>query len=219
MGHINADFADVSTVMGNKGMALMGTGVASGAESATQAAMEAISSPLLEDVTIDGATGIIINITGSESLTMHETNEAVTLIMEAADEDAEIIFGTIIDDSLEDEIKITVIATGLGQGGNKTPTPEEASTPLVQESGDEEEAKGGGVSSARNSRKSKRTWRKSPLPLRLPVGVVDWPIVLRMRPSVTSLSKGILTLERGVTPARPLLKKHSLKHYQMPKGR
>ena len=114
MGHINADFADVSTIMGNKGLALMGTGVASGAERATQAAMEAINSPLLEDVTIDGATGIIINITGNESLTMHEANEAVTLIMEAADEEAEIIFGNIIDDSLEDEIKITVIATGLG---------------------------------------------------------------------------------------------------------
>src|SRR5690606_16070760 len=69
---------------------------------------------LLEDITIDGATGIIINITGNDSLTMHETNEAVTLIMEAADEDAEIIFGTVIDDSMEDAVKVTVIATGLG---------------------------------------------------------------------------------------------------------
>ena len=113
MGHINADFADVKTVMENKGLALMGTGTASGAERATQAALAAISSPLLEDIAIDGATGIIINIMGSESLTMHEANEAVTLIMDAADEEAEIIFGTIIDDSLENEIKITVIATGL----------------------------------------------------------------------------------------------------------
>lgn len=113
-GHINADFADVSTVMANKGLSLMGTGFASGPDRAIKAATEAISSPLLEDITIDGATGIIINITGNESLTMHETNEAVTLIMEAADEDAEIIFGTVIDDSMEDNIKVTVVATGLG---------------------------------------------------------------------------------------------------------
>ena len=113
-GHINADFADVKTVMENKGLSLMGTGVASGPDRAIKAATEAISSPLLEDVTIDGATGIIINITGNSSLTMHETNEAVTLIMEAADEEAEIIFGTVIDDELEEDIKVTVVATGLG---------------------------------------------------------------------------------------------------------
>lgn len=112
-GLINADFADVATVMTNKGLSLMGTGVASGPDRATKAAKQAISSPLLEDVTIDGATGIIINISGNASLTTHETNQAVTLIMEAADEDAEIIFGTVIDDSLEDDLKVTVIATGL----------------------------------------------------------------------------------------------------------
>lgn len=113
-GHINADFADVSTVMANKGLALMGTGVATGSGRAIKAATEAISSPLLEDISINGATGIIINITGSDSLTMHETNEAVTLIMEAADENAEIIFGTVIDNNCGDDIKVTVIATGLG---------------------------------------------------------------------------------------------------------
>jgi cell division protein FtsZ len=113
-GHINADFADVSTVMANKGLALMGTGLATGAGRAIKAATEAISSPLLEDISINGATGIIINITGSDSLTMHETNEAVTLIMEAADENAEIIFGTVIDNNCGDDIKVTVIATGLG---------------------------------------------------------------------------------------------------------
>ena len=112
-GHINADFADVSTVMTNKGLSLMGTGTATGAERAVKAAKQAISSPLLEDVSIDGATGIIINITGNSSLTMHETNQAVTLIMEAADEDAEIIFGTVIDDSMGESVKVTVIATGL----------------------------------------------------------------------------------------------------------
>jgi cell division protein FtsZ len=113
-GHINADFADVSTVMANKGLALMGTGTAAGAGRAIKAATEAISSPLLEDISINGATGIIINITGSDTLSMHETNEAVTLIMEAADENAEIIFGTVIDNNMVDEIKVTVIATGLG---------------------------------------------------------------------------------------------------------
>ena len=113
-GFINADFADVSTVMINKGMALMGTGVCTGDNRAIRAANEAICSPLLEDITIDGATGIIINITGSSTLSMHETNEAVTLIMDAADEDAMIIFGTVIDDNLGEDIKVTVIATGLG---------------------------------------------------------------------------------------------------------
>lgn len=113
-GLINADFADVSTVMANKGLALMGTGICNGSDRAVKAANEAISSPLLEDITIDGATGIIVNITGDASLTTHEANEAMTLIMEAADEDAEIIFGTVIDESMNDEVKITVIATGLG---------------------------------------------------------------------------------------------------------
>lgn len=112
-GLINADFADVSTVMKNKGLALMGTGIAEGSDRAIKAATAAISSPLLEDVSIDGATGIIINITGSSSLSIQEANEAMTLIMEAADEDAEIIFGTVIDDNMNDEIKVTVIATGL----------------------------------------------------------------------------------------------------------
>lgn len=119
-GLINADFADVSTVMTNKGLSLMGTGTATGSERAIKAARQAISSPLLEDVSINGATGIIINITGNNSLTTHETNQAVTLIMEAADEEAEIIFGTVIDENLGDAVKVTVIATGL-QTGKKEP--------------------------------------------------------------------------------------------------
>lgn len=98
----------------------MGTGTASGSERALKAAKQAISSPLLEDVSIDGATGIIINITGNSSLTTFETNQAVTLIMEAADEDAEIIFGTVIDDNMGEEIKVTVIATGLRTAKKET---------------------------------------------------------------------------------------------------
>lgn len=124
-GLINADFADVSTVMANKGLALMGTGICSGPERAIKAATQAISSPLLDDISIDGATGIIINITGDASLTTHETNEAVSLIMEAADEDAEIIFGTVIDETMGDNIKITVVATGLG--GKRKAAPQVAS--------------------------------------------------------------------------------------------
>ncbi len=119
-GHINADFADVKTVMEGKGLALMGTGICEGPDRAIKAATEAISSPLLEDITIDGATGIIINVTGNSSLTMHETNEAVMLIMDAADEEAEIIFGTVIDDSMNDQVKVTVVATGLGGAARVT---------------------------------------------------------------------------------------------------
>ncbi len=112
-GHINCDFADVRTIMNNRGMALMGIGNAKGEHRAVEAATNAISSPLLEDVSINGATGIIINITGGSDLSIHEVNEATTLIMEAAHPDAEIIFGTVIDDTMADAVKITVIATGL----------------------------------------------------------------------------------------------------------
>jgi len=112
-GHINCDFADVRTIMNNRGMALMGIGLATGEHRAIEAATNAISSPLLEDVSINGATGIIINITGGSDLSIHEVNEATSLIMEAAHPDAEIIFGTVIDESLKEGVKITVIATGL----------------------------------------------------------------------------------------------------------
>src|SRR3954469_23357934 len=112
-GLINLDFADVRTVMSNKGLALMGTGVASGENRAIEAARKAISSPLLEDVAINGATGIIINITGGPDLTLFEVNEASSLITEEAHEDAEIIFGSVIDENLTDEVRVTVIATGF----------------------------------------------------------------------------------------------------------
>src|SRR6476620_1027192 len=113
-GLINSDFADVKTIMLNKGLALMGIGYGEGEHRAVEAATNAISSPLLEDISIEGATGIIINITGGPNLKIHEVNEATTLIMEAAHEDAEIIFGTVIDESIKDAVKVTVIATGLG---------------------------------------------------------------------------------------------------------
>ena len=112
-GLINLDFADVRTVMCNKGLALMGTGIASGENRAIEAARKAISSPLLEDVAINGATGIIINITGGPDLTLFEVNEASSLITEEAHEEAEIIFGSVIDENLKDEVRVTVIATGF----------------------------------------------------------------------------------------------------------
>lgn len=112
-GLINLDFADIRTVMQSKGLAIMGTGAARGENRAVEAATMAISSPLLENVKIDGATGIIINVTGGPDLSLYEVNEASTLITEAAHEDAEIIFGAVIDDTMTDEIRVTVIATGF----------------------------------------------------------------------------------------------------------
>jgi cell division protein FtsZ len=114
-GLVNVDFADVRTIMGSQGMALMGTGRSSGSRRAMEAMQAAISSPLLEDITLDGATGLLVNITGGPSLTLHEVNEAVTMAQTAADADANIIFGSVVDDRLGDEVKITVIATGFAQ--------------------------------------------------------------------------------------------------------
>ena len=113
-GLINLDFADVKTIMCEMGMAFMGMGVASGENKAIEATHKAISSPLLEDISIGGARGLLINITGGENLTLHEVNDASTLIQEEADEDATIIFGAVIDSTMADEIRITVIATGFG---------------------------------------------------------------------------------------------------------
>ena len=112
-GLINVDFADVRTIMTGMGRALMGTGRGAGDKRAVEAAQQAISSPLLEDVSINGATGILLNITGGPDLTLAEMNEACSLIAEAADPDANIIFGSVIDPHAGDEVRITVIATGF----------------------------------------------------------------------------------------------------------
>jgi cell division protein FtsZ len=112
-GLINLDFADVKTIMQGMGIALMGTGMAEGESRATEATKKAIASPLLEEASIEGAKGILVNITGGSDLTLHEVNEASSIIREAADEDAEIIFGAVIDDRLANYMKITVIATGF----------------------------------------------------------------------------------------------------------
>jgi len=112
-GYINLDFADVKTVMSGMGVALMGTGLASGQNRAVAAAEKAISSPLLEDVSIRGARGVLINITAGPSLSLSEVNEAASLIREEASDEANIIFGTVIDEAMEDELKVTVVATGF----------------------------------------------------------------------------------------------------------
>ncbi|HKY08544.1 MAG TPA: cell division protein FtsZ [Candidatus Binatia bacterium] len=114
-GLINLDFADVRTVMAEMGLALMGAASASGENRAIEAAQRAISSPLLEDISIQGARGVLINITGGPDLCLHEVNEAASMIQEEAHDEANIIFGAVIDESLTDEIRITVIATGFGE--------------------------------------------------------------------------------------------------------
>jgi cell division protein FtsZ len=122
-GLINLDFADVRTIMAEMGMAMMGAGSASGENRAVEAAQKAVSSPLLEDISIHGAKGVLINITGSHDLSLHEVNEAATLIQEEAHEDATIIFGAVIDEQMGDEIRITVIATGFGDAQREVKRP------------------------------------------------------------------------------------------------
>jgi len=126
-GIINRDFADVKTIMAGMGYAVMGTATAKGDGRATRAAQAAIASPLLEAGAIDGARGILINITGSSSLRLAEVNEASTIIQSAAHEDANIIFGAVLDEKMKDEVKITVIATGF----KETPRGREHVNPAV----------------------------------------------------------------------------------------
>ncbi len=129
-GLINLDFADVRTVMNEAGVALMGTGIGNGETRAIDAACAAISSPLLEDLSIDGARGVLINITGGSEMTLFEVNEASSLVHEAAHEDANIIVGAVIDETLDqDEIRVTVIATGLDGGEARRTPPAPPSTP------------------------------------------------------------------------------------------
>ena len=127
-GLINLDFADVETIMSESGLALMGTGIASGENRAIEAAQKAISSPLLEDNSIQGAGGILLSIAGSSDLTLFEVNEASTLVQSEAHEDANIIFGTVLDDTLGDEIHLTVIATGFDSREKKKDREETVTT-------------------------------------------------------------------------------------------
>ena len=121
-GIINVDFADVRTIMSETGMALMGTGMASGENRSVEAAQKAISSPLLEDISIEGAKGLLINITGDAKMTLNEINEATTLIQKEAHEDANIIWGMVVDDAMQEDLRVTVIATGFGKVEEKAAT-------------------------------------------------------------------------------------------------
>jgi cell division protein FtsZ len=129
-GLINVDFADVKTIMAGMGMALMGTGSAAGENRALEATQRAISSPLLEEASIEGAKGLLVNVTGGTDLTLFEVNEAMSIIHDSADPDANIIFGAVLDERLADEMKITVIATGFDRAAAAAePAPRTFATP------------------------------------------------------------------------------------------
>jgi cell division protein FtsZ len=132
-GLINVDFADVRTIMANQGLALMGTGYGNGPKRALEAAHAAIHSPLLDDIDIRGAMGILINITGGTDLTLHEVNAASTAIAEEAHEDANIIFGSVVDEGARDEVRITVIATGFDPPSKQRALQRGAARPVAKE--------------------------------------------------------------------------------------
>src|SRR5262252_268195 len=129
-GLINLDFADVRTIMNGMGLAMMGTGVAEGQDRALEAARRAISSPLLEGASVNGARGVIINVTGGPDLSLVEVSEASAIVQEAADEDANIIFGAVVDPALKGRVKITVIATGFDPIASVRPAASAAQTPV-----------------------------------------------------------------------------------------
>ncbi|MGH7265121.1 MAG: cell division protein FtsZ [Candidatus Rokuibacteriota bacterium] len=131
-GLINLDFADVRAIMSGMGLALMGAGVGRGEHRAIDAAQKAIASPLLEETSIEGARGVLINITGGADLTLHEVNEAASAVAEAAHDEANIIVGAVVDESLAEEIRVTVIATGFDDRRSASaPAPAAASAPAV----------------------------------------------------------------------------------------
>jgi cell division protein FtsZ len=128
-GRINLDFADVKAIMSRMGLAIMGTGIASGEARARLAATAAVSSPLLEDANVEGARGVIINVTGGPDLTLAEVSEAAAIVTDAAHEDANVIFGSVEDPAMEGKVKITVIATGFDRPGASMSPAVQASTP------------------------------------------------------------------------------------------
>ena len=130
-GLINLDFADVRTIMSDAGSALMGIGQSGGENRATEAAKQAIASPLLEE-SVEGATGILLNITGGRDIGLFELNEAAEVVRGAADETANIIFGSVIDESLGDEVRVTVIATGFDHGRARPRTAREETRESVR---------------------------------------------------------------------------------------
>ena len=150
-GLINVDFADVKSIMADSGSALMGIGRASGENRAVEAAKQAIDSPLLE-LSIDGAKGVLFNVTGGKDLGMYEGDEAAKIITKSVDSDAKIIFGSVIDDAMSDELRITVIATGFDEIARKKTVPKSTISPLTFEDDiqDEEEVSSGSRFTAKN---------------------------------------------------------------------
>ena len=134
-GLVNVDFEDVRTVMGEMGMAMMGSANASGVDRARIAAEQAVASPLLEGINLSGAKGVLVNITSTRGLKMKEVNEVMNTVREFAAEDAHIIFGAVYDESMGEEIRVTVVATGLGQAQAKRQTFEVINTPVMQATG------------------------------------------------------------------------------------
>ncbi|MEZ7912926.1 MAG: cell division protein FtsZ [Propionivibrio sp.] len=134
-GLVNVDFEDVRTVMSEMGMAMMGSANAAGVDRARIAAEQAVASPLLEGINLSGAKGVLVNITATRSLKMKEVNEVMSTVREFAAEDAHIIFGAVYDESMGDEIRVTVVATGLGQTQARRQPFEVINTPVVQATG------------------------------------------------------------------------------------
>jgi cell division protein FtsZ len=134
-GLVNVDFEDVRTVMGEMGMAMMGSANASGVDRARIAAEQAVASPLLEGINLSGAKGVLVNITSTRGLKMKEVNEVMNTVREFAAEDAHIIFGAVYDESMGEEIRVTVVATGLGQAQSKRQTFEVINTPVMRANG------------------------------------------------------------------------------------
>ncbi len=161
-GLINLDFADVKTIMAGMGLAIMGTGLGEGEGRAMAAANAAVSSPLLEDASVKGARGVIINVTGGTDLSLIEVSEASAIIQEAAHDEANIIFGAVVDPKMEGRVKITVIATGFDRPTNKMMASSAATTPVdlhsysawKQEGGERVAASGGGSSRMNFSRRA-----------------------------------------------------------------
>lgn len=184
-GLINLDFADVRTVMAEMGHALMGTGFATGEGKAVQAAQQAISSPLLEGVSIRGAQGVLVNITGGPQMTLHEISEATTIIYEEAGDKANIIFGAVIDEKLEDSLFVTVIATGFDVDARvKTPASPVAEAEADRKNLDlptflREKEKAKAVASARNIPLSAKKSDEDSGDLKLPLDDFDIPTFLR----------------------------------------
>ena len=134
-GLVNVDFEDVRTVMGEMGMAMMGSAIAAGVDRARIAAEQAVASPLLEGINLSGAKGVLVNITATRGLKMKEVNEVMNTVREFAAEDAHIIFGAVYDEAMGEDIRVTVVATGLGQAQAKRQTFEVINTPVLQATG------------------------------------------------------------------------------------